>query len=238
MVIDEMSREECLEILAKAPVARLGCAAENQPYVVPVYLAYCQSADSDDYLYGFTTMGRKVEWMRANPLVCVEVDQIASRSQWVSVVAFGQFEEIPNVHELDCGRPPERSSLMGRRRSNAPTWEPANEQLLAHKLLEARAMWWEPASTVRADIESADRPNKMSPVFYKIRLTDVTGYRARREEVIDLSLHDTPEAEAPAHAGWLRKAISRWRGDGSRGDAQPCSNCQNSQSADTVRKAR
>ena len=29
-------------------------------------------------LYGFTTPGQKVEWMRANPLVCVEVKQGAA----------------------------------------------------------------------------------------------------------------------------------------------------------------
>jgi len=39
MVIREMSREECLRVLAGARLARLACAHENQPYVVPVYLA-------------------------------------------------------------------------------------------------------------------------------------------------------------------------------------------------------
>ena len=40
MVIREMSREECLQVLARGRLARLACACENQPYVVPVYLAY------------------------------------------------------------------------------------------------------------------------------------------------------------------------------------------------------
>jgi nitroimidazol reductase NimA-like FMN-containing flavoprotein (pyridoxamine 5'-phosphate oxidase superfamily) len=39
MVIHEISREQCLRVLARAWVARLACAHENQPYVVPVYLA-------------------------------------------------------------------------------------------------------------------------------------------------------------------------------------------------------
>ena len=238
MVVDQLSREECLGILAKAPVARLACSADNQPYVVPVYLAYFQNADGDDLLYGFTTLGRKVEWMRANPLVCVEVDQVSSRSQWVSVIAFGRFEEIPNVHEHVCGRPPERSSLVGRRRSKAPTWEPANEQLFAHRLLEDRAMWWEPASTVRAGIHCADRPDHILPVFYKIRLTEVTGYRARREEAADSSPCDAPAEAVPHHVGWLRKSIGRWRNAVSLGRVPLGRRRRNSLAADTVREAR
>src|SRR4051812_44247769 len=75
MVIREMSRERCLQVLAAATLARLACAHENQPYVVPVYIAYDKASEC---LYGFTTPGQKVEWMRTNPRVCVEVDEIAA----------------------------------------------------------------------------------------------------------------------------------------------------------------
>ena len=40
----------------------------NEPYVVPMYFAY-----ETDYLCGLSTFGRKIEWMRANPKVCVKV---------------------------------------------------------------------------------------------------------------------------------------------------------------------
>ena len=50
MVIREMNREECHRVLAGARLARLGCAHENQPYVVPVYLAYHQSSNGDQWL--------------------------------------------------------------------------------------------------------------------------------------------------------------------------------------------
>src|ERR1035438_8576432 len=92
MMIREMSREECLGVLAGARLARLACAHENQPYVVPVYLAYQEASGC---FFGFTTPGQKVEWMRANPLVCVEVDKIVADDQWVSVIAFGRYEELP-----------------------------------------------------------------------------------------------------------------------------------------------
>jgi nitroimidazol reductase NimA-like FMN-containing flavoprotein (pyridoxamine 5'-phosphate oxidase superfamily) len=31
----------------------------------------------------------KLEWMRANLLLCVEADEIASRHEWLTVVIFG-----------------------------------------------------------------------------------------------------------------------------------------------------
>lgn len=215
MIVGEMSRAECLRVLAEAQVARLACASENQPYIVPVYLAYYQAANGDDVLYGFTTLGQKVDWMRANPRVCVEVDQVSGRSEWSSVVAFGRFEEIPNIHEPVVGRAPARSSLLVRRQSKVATWEPANEQLLAHKLLDARAMWWEPASSVRTGINSIDRPTHIAPVFYKIRLTQVTGYRARREDVVATSQPDTTMRGRPALVERWKRSLAHWLAMGS-----------------------
>lgn len=213
MIVEEMSREECLQVLAEARMARLACAADNQPYVVPVYLAYHQVPDGEDCLYGYTTFGQKVEWMRANPLVCVEVDEVSSRSEWVSVVAFGRYEELPNVHEQTVGRAPARSSPDDLHGAGAAASEYANEQLFAHQLLEARAMWWEPASTVRTEVVRDGQPSGVSPVFYKIHLTQVTGDRARREQDSASAMADTATLPRLAHAGWLQKTLSRWWSD-------------------------
>jgi len=101
MVIREMSREECLRGLAGARLVRLACAHENQPYVVPVYLVYHEPFDGEACLYGVATPGQKVEWMRANPLVCVEVDEVAAYDQWVSIIAFGRYEELPETSGRD-----------------------------------------------------------------------------------------------------------------------------------------
>ena len=49
--------------------------------------------------------------MRANPLVCVEVDEVAAYDQWLSVIAIGRYEELPETPGSDVvhGRAPERS---------------------------------------------------------------------------------------------------------------------------------
>ena len=91
MQIDKLNETECREILSRSSIARLGCSLNDQPYVVPVGIAY-----EEDYIYVFSTMGQKIRWMRSNPKVCVQVDEIRSQSDWVSVIANGEFRSSPN----------------------------------------------------------------------------------------------------------------------------------------------
>src|SRR5947207_9265572 len=122
MVIHEMSRKECIRVLAGARLARLACAHENQPYVVPVYLAYDEASGC---LYGFTTPGQKIEWMRANPLVCVEVDEVEAHDQGVSVIVFGRYEELTPGSDGARVRAQERPRLVGEA---MPAWSADRRQ--------------------------------------------------------------------------------------------------------------
>lgn len=112
MVIREMSKEECVAFLARSAGGRLGCALENQPYVVPISLAY-----EEGYVYSFSTPGQKIDWLRSNPKACVQVDEISSPQVWVSVIAIGTYQEL-----------------------KAPQFE--TERAHARNLLERRHQWW------------------------------------------------------------------------------------------------
>jgi nitroimidazol reductase NimA-like FMN-containing flavoprotein (pyridoxamine 5'-phosphate oxidase superfamily) len=116
MLIQELTRQESLDLLARTRLGRLGCSKGPQPYVVPVYFTYGNHA-----LYSFATLGQKIVWMRANPLVCVEADEVVSQQQWRSVIVFGRYEEL----------------------SDTPEWQAA--RAVAQRLLQKSAMWWEPA---------------------------------------------------------------------------------------------
>jgi nitroimidazol reductase NimA-like FMN-containing flavoprotein (pyridoxamine 5'-phosphate oxidase superfamily) len=85
MLIREMYEKECRAVLERASLGRLDCSLNDQPYVVSVYLAY-----EADYIYFFSTVGQKIEWMRANPKVCVETDEIRGENEWLRVVALGR----------------------------------------------------------------------------------------------------------------------------------------------------
>src|SRR5262249_30077100 len=99
MIIREMTEEECRDVLQRVSFGRLACARDNRPYVVPIYFSYDRGR-----IYGFSTPGQKIEWMRANPLVCLEVDERTDRDRWVSVIVSGRFEELPDTPDYAAER--------------------------------------------------------------------------------------------------------------------------------------
>jgi len=145
MLVHKLTASECREVLARARLGRLACVHSDQPYIVPVSVHF----DPDDNaLYGFSTLGQKIRWMRENPLVCVEVEEIVSRRHWTTVVAFGRYEEIPRTG----------AGAALRRR--------------AAELFGKQSEWWLPGA---ATVTGAE-PHPI-PVVYRIRLKRVTGRR-------------------------------------------------------------
>jgi len=170
MVIREMSKKECFRRLAGARLARLACSHENQPYVVPVYLA-CD--ETSGCLYGFTTPGQKIEWMRANPRVCVEVDEIVADDQWVSIIASGSYEELPGSAE-EC-------PLHDKRYRQWDDDGTDDERERAWEILKStHPMWWEPGCTAWAARVHRDPTEPLILIYYRIRIDRMTGHEATR----------------------------------------------------------
>lgn len=148
MIINEMTKQEINSLLGRASVGRLACTKDNRPYIVPLSFAY-----HSVFLYSFTTVGRKIEWMRENPHVCVEFDEIDATNRWQSVIVTGLYEEL----------------------SGDPAHVDARNT--AHNLLSTSAEWWEPgyAKTI---IRDAERP--LEPVFFRISILETTGHKAMK----------------------------------------------------------
>jgi nitroimidazol reductase NimA-like FMN-containing flavoprotein (pyridoxamine 5'-phosphate oxidase superfamily) len=94
-------------------------------------------------------MGQKVEWMRSNPLVCVEADEISGHKEWASVVVQGRYEEFPDTPEY-----------AERRRE------------VQSRLEKIRFLWWQigiAATQVRG------RFDRDITVFYCIHIEEITG---------------------------------------------------------------
>jgi uncharacterized protein len=87
----DLSPAEIEEFLGSQRIARLGCHAGGETYVVPVIYAY-----EDGAVVTVTTEGRKVAMLRENPRVCVEVDEYDAdgKGSWRSVIAYGDAEEL------------------------------------------------------------------------------------------------------------------------------------------------
>ena len=179
MLIQDMTREMSIDLLKRAHIGRLGCTQGSQPYVVPISFAYHQ-----EFIYSFATVGQKIEWMRANPLVCVEADEVVSPEQWMSVIVFGRYEELLDTPEYQGVR------------------------AFAHTLLKRHAVWWEPAYA-KTILHRTERP--LVPVVYRIHGLQITGHRAIPDQPVtppDTRLSMTDSGED----GWLRSLLRQVRG--------------------------
>jgi nitroimidazol reductase NimA-like FMN-containing flavoprotein (pyridoxamine 5'-phosphate oxidase superfamily) len=141
--IEELTQAECRAVLAGVRVGHLACAREGQPYIIPTHLDF-----DGDCLYGFATLGQKIEWMRINPLVCFEAADVVAQTQWSSVVVFGHYEELPD----------------------SPEFQEARQ--LAQRLFQRRPMWWEPAM-IPLELHGA-----RTPILFRIRIDQMTGRRS------------------------------------------------------------
>jgi nitroimidazol reductase NimA-like FMN-containing flavoprotein (pyridoxamine 5'-phosphate oxidase superfamily) len=141
-----MTREASIDLLKRINIGRLGCARDLQAYIVPFSFSY-----HEDFIYSFATIGKKIEWMRENPLVCVEADDIISRQEWQSVVIFGRYQELSNTPEL------------------------AQSRVIAHDLLARNAEWWEPGY-IKTLHEGKER--RLDPLYFRISIGEISGHQA------------------------------------------------------------
>jgi len=146
MVIYDLTPEECCKILERESLGRLACARGNQPYVVLIGFAHHSA-----YLYGFSAVGQKIEWMRANPCVCVEIDTLASLDRWSTVIVTGHYEELPDISDWD------------------------EEVIDAYELFRQRSLWAQPAYISAVHRAPSEPPTL---VYYRIHIDKLTGRRA------------------------------------------------------------
>ncbi len=145
MRIIPMSQNECSELLERVSTGRLGCALNDQPYVVPVGFSY----EAPNHIYVFSTLGKKIEWMRQNQKVCLQADEVANRSNWDSVVVMGTYLEL---------REPQYS---------------AQRQHAIERLGEFSQWWKTPLAERRESVSDLE----IETVFFRIDVTEMSGLR-------------------------------------------------------------
>ncbi|MFS8087397.1 MAG: pyridoxamine 5'-phosphate oxidase family protein, partial [Acidobacteriota bacterium] len=118
------------------------------------------------------------EWMRSNHHVCVEVDEVTSREEWMSVIVSGRYEELPDIPEYKSAR------------------------LQALDLLQGRAVWWwEPACISSSQ---RDMPHSSTPIAYRIHIDQMTGHRATPNPV---ESNGSSGKTTAIKRGWLRSLL-------------------------------
>jgi uncharacterized protein len=149
MRIIAISQHECSELLKRVSVGRLACSLDNQPYVVPVRFSY-----EPDCIYIFSTVGKKIKWMRQNPKVCLQADEIENSSNWLSVIVTGTYLEL-----------------------SVPQYHTAQQEHARKQLAQCSEWWRIPLAKTR------DRSlvSSIETVFFRIDIKSVSGLRAMYE---------------------------------------------------------
>lgn len=87
--IQELSSEENVGLLEQNIFGHMACTWKDEIYLIPLTYAF-----SDGYIYSHSKLGKKIEMMRKNPKVCIQVEDVNSFFNWKSVIAWGEFEEL------------------------------------------------------------------------------------------------------------------------------------------------
>jgi uncharacterized protein len=117
MSIGKLGKTDALAILRKGTLGRLGCIAADWPYVVPVNYYF-----DGENIYIHTLPGKKLDALRANPRVCLQVDEIKDSYNWRSVIAYGTFEEVSSEET--------RENVLTKLYSKLPHMTPVESRLV------------------------------------------------------------------------------------------------------------
>lgn len=93
-MIGELTDLQIEEVLRENVLGRIGCNDGERIYVVPVNYVF-----DGKYIIGHATLGMKIEMMRKNPRVCFEVDDMITFTNWKSVIAWGEYQELVSPRE-------------------------------------------------------------------------------------------------------------------------------------------
>lgn len=138
-----LNPDECRTLLESERYGHLGCTADGDVYVLPVTYAYKNNA-----IYAYTHEGKKVDMMRKNPNVCLQVEKVDMPKGWESVICWGVYEELTDPAQLKEGQflLAERFAEQWKERGAITTFSPLVEDL--SEVIEGR-----PAVVYRINID-------------------------------------------------------------------------------------
>ncbi|AOW16849.1 flavin mononucleotide-binding protein [Polaribacter vadi] len=100
-----LNQKECATLLADNYIGYLGYISKNSPFIVPITYFF----DGKKTIIIYSSEGHKINAMRKNNNVSLQVSEIKNIDNWNSVLAHGNFEELSgidakhNLHEFADG---------------------------------------------------------------------------------------------------------------------------------------
>jgi uncharacterized protein len=146
-MIGHLTAEQIEAVLKENVLGRIGCHDGKKNYVVPINYVY-----DGKHIIAHSAVGMKVEMMRKNPAVCFEVDEMKSFTNWRSVIAWGEYQELTEE------------------RDRYQALKLFVERMMHMKISETALLPAIPAGKVHSQFAGNSKP-----VIYRIVLTEKTG---------------------------------------------------------------
>ncbi|MEL6813153.1 MAG: pyridoxamine 5'-phosphate oxidase family protein, partial [Bacteroidota bacterium] len=90
-MIKILNAEEGIKMLRNNYIGRLAFVSKGYPYVLPITYFY---AEADNCIISYSEEGHKIDAMRKQNAVSIEIDEINSVNNWRSVLVHGDYEEL------------------------------------------------------------------------------------------------------------------------------------------------
>ncbi|MFL0354209.1 pyridoxamine 5'-phosphate oxidase family protein [Xanthomarina sp. GH4-25] len=88
-MITNIETKECHFILENNYIGHLGYIFQNKPFVVPITYYFDKK---NNHIICYSGEGHKIQAMRKNNTVSIQIAEIASVNNWKSVLIHGHFE--------------------------------------------------------------------------------------------------------------------------------------------------
>ncbi len=93
-MIKDLEEKEAIKLLSSNYLGRLAYLEDKHPFVIPITYFYDPESKS---IISYASPGHKINAMRKNSAVSLEVDEIRSMKSWQSVLVKGKFEELKGI---------------------------------------------------------------------------------------------------------------------------------------------
>lgn len=90
-MIKNLDKKNSLRLLGSNYIGRLAYISQGAPSVVPITYYYDKSSNS---VISYSGEGHKINAMRNNRFVSIQVDEIVTTNNWKSIAVHGAFEEL------------------------------------------------------------------------------------------------------------------------------------------------
>jgi hypothetical protein len=92
--MEDLRPKECIDLLNNNYIGHLAYISEGKPFTVPITYYY----DQKDSILAYASEGHKIEAMRKNTAVSLQVEEISGVKDWISILVHGEFKEITGAN--------------------------------------------------------------------------------------------------------------------------------------------